>query len=357
MRIAEIAPLFVRVPPEHYGGTERVVHALTEELVRRGHRVTLFAPDTSMTSAELHVCAPQPLWELEANDPFAYRILQIEELVRRSGEFDIIHSHVEYLPWMARNRLKAPVITSLHGRLDCPEHQGLFSYNQDQPIVSISDAQRRALTHLDMRWVATVHNGLPLGSLYSLGGGGGGYLAYVGRVAAEKDTAAAIRVAVRAGLPIKIAAKVASHDMRYFRDCVEPLLQHPLVEWLGQLDDAGKNRLLGDAVALLLPVSWHEPFGLVFIEALAAGAPIISRPRGSLPEIVEHGKHGFIVESEDDLVAACKEVGSIDRAACRRRALTEFSVEKMASGYENAFQQVLRNAPGGHAGDEDETAA
>jgi len=357
MRIAEIAPLFVRVPPERYGGTERVVHALTEELVRRGHRVTLFAPATSMTSAELHACAPQPLWELELTDPFAYRIAQIEDLIRRSGEFDIIHSHVEYLPWMARNRIKAPVITSLHGRLDCPEHQALFSYNQDQPIVSISNAQRRALQHLDMRWVATVHNGLPLGSLYSLGDGGGGYLAYVGRVSHEKDTAAAIRVAVRAGLPIKVAAKVASHDMAYFHDCVEPLLRHPLVEWLGQLDDAGKNRLLGDAMALLLPVSWQEPFGLVFIEALAAGAPVISRPRGSLPEIIEHGTHGFLTESEEDLVTACREVRSIDRAACRRRALSEFSVEKMTSGYEAAFQRVIRAAQGGNPGDEDETAA
>ena len=188
MRIAEIAPLFVRVPPERYGGTERVVHALTEELVRRGHRVTLFAPATSMTSAELHISAPMPLWEIRAADPFAYRILQIEEVVRRSREFDIIHSHVEYLPWMARNRIQAPIITSLHGRLDCLEHQALFAYNQEQPVVSISDAQRRPLEHLDMNWVATVHNGLPLASLYSLGDGDGGYLAYIGRVAPEKDT-------------------------------------------------------------------------------------------------------------------------------------------------------------------------
>jgi glycosyltransferase involved in cell wall biosynthesis len=310
-----------------------------------------------MTSAELHACAPQPLWELVATDPYAYRIQQIEDLVRRSAEFDVIHSHVEYLPWMARNRIEAPVITSLHGRLDCPEHQALFTYNQDQPIVSISDAQRRPLQHLDMNWVATVHNGLPLGSIYSLGEGGGGYLAYVGRVAPEKDTVAAIRVAIRAGLPIKIAAKVASHDMDYFRDCVQPLLQHPLVEWLGQLDDAGKNRLLGEALALLLPVSWHEPFGLVFIEALAAGAPVVSRPRGSLPEIVEHGTHGFLVESEEDLVAACEQVCSIDRASCRQRALTEFSVEKMASGYERAFQRVISLAPGDHPEDDDETAA
>jgi glycosyltransferase involved in cell wall biosynthesis len=357
MRIAEIAPLFVRVPPERYGGTERVVHALTEELVRRGHRVTLFAPATSTTSAELHISAPQPLWELQATDPFAYRILQIEDVVRRSREFDIIHSHVEYLPWMARNRIQAPVITSLHGRLDCLEHQALFAYNQEQPIVSISDAQRRPLEHLDMNWVATVHNGLPLASLYSLGDGDGGYLAYIGRVSPEKDTATAIRVAVRAGIPLKIAAKVASHDLAYFHEHVRPLLWHPLVEWLGELDDDGKNRLLGDALALLLPVSWDEPFGLAFIEALAAGAPIISRPRGSLTEIIQHGRQGFLVETEEELVAACKEVRSIDRRTCREWALNSFSVEKMTSDYEAAFQLAAPMTSGGRPTEEDETAA
>jgi glycosyltransferase involved in cell wall biosynthesis len=341
LRIAEVAPLYVKVPPDRYGGTERVVHALTEGLVRRGHQVTLFAAGSSHTSAELHATVPLPLWQMEVNDPFAYRALQVEELIQRSDEFDVIHSHVEYLPWLAGDRLQAPVLTTLHGRLDIPEHAALLAYNRDRPLVSISQSQRRPVEHLRMNWIATVHNGLPLNALYSLGRGDGGYLAYVGRVADEKDTAGAIRVAIRAGMRIKLAARIGPGDVDYFETHVKPLLGHPLVDWLGELDDGCKNDLLGDAVALLLPVEWDEPFGLAFIEALAAGAPVISRVRGSLPEIVRSGEHGFLVETEDELVAACSKVRSLDRRACREWALREFSVERMVAGYEQAFEAVL----------------
>jgi glycosyltransferase involved in cell wall biosynthesis len=341
LRIAEVAPLYVKVPPDQYGGTERVVHALTEALVERGHQVTLFAAGSSRTSAELHAIAPVPLWQLKAEDPFAYRALQVEELVRRSPEFDLIHSHVEYLPWLAGNRLMSPLVTTLHGRLDLPEHAQLLRYNRNQRMISISQSQRRPLRHVDMTWVATVHNGLPLGTLYSLGSGDGGYLAYIGRVAPEKDTAGAIRIAIRAGFRIKIAARVGPNDTDYWLSEVRPLLANPLVEWLGELDDEGKNRLLGGAAALLLPVKWDEPFGLAFIEALAAGAPVVSRRRGALPEIVRSGEHGFLVETEDELVAACQEVRSIDRRACREWVLREFSVERMVAGYERAFEAVV----------------
>jgi glycosyltransferase involved in cell wall biosynthesis len=341
LRIAEVAPLNLPLPPDRYGGTERVVHSLTEALVEHGHRVTLFAAGSSQTSAELHATAPLPLWQLDVKDPSAYRSLQVEELVRRSPEFDLIHSHVEYLPWLAGGRLKAPLVTTLHGRLDLPEHSRLLAHHVDQHLVSISRAQRLPLQHLDLAWVATVHNGLPLGSVYSLGSGSGGYLAYVGRVAPEKDTAGAIGIAVRAGIRIKIAARVDSKDDDYFRTEVLPLLAHPLVEWLGELNDEGKNRLLGDAAALLLPVNWDEPFGLAFIEALAAGTPVLSRPRGSLPELVRSGEHGFLLETEEELVAACRQIQRIDRRSCREWALREFSVERMVTAYELAFWAVL----------------
>jgi glycosyltransferase involved in cell wall biosynthesis len=351
LRIAEVAPLNLPLPPGRYGGTERIVHRLTEALVEHGHRVTLFAAGSSETSAELHATTPRPLWQLRDHDASAYRALQVEELVRRSAEFDLVHSHVEYLPWLAAGRLKAPLLTTVHGRLDLPEHGRLLSYNADQPLISISRAQRRPVQHLDLAWISTVYHGLPLARTYSLGSGSGGYLAYVGRVAPEKDTVGAIRVAIRAGMKLKIAARVDPKDDDYFRTFVLPLLRHPLVEWLGELGDEGKNRLLGDARALLLPVRWDEPFGLVVIEALAAGAPVISRPRGSLPELLRSGQHGFLVETEDEMVAACRQTQHIDRRACRQWVLREFSVERMLAGYELAFWALLGTAPGAAAVD------
>jgi glycosyltransferase involved in cell wall biosynthesis len=340
LRIAEVAPLFTAVPPPRYGGTERVVHALTEELVRRGHRVTLFAAGGSRTAAELHECCPRPLWEMPRDDPLAYRALQVEELVRRSGEFDVVHSHVEYLPWLAGERLRAPIVTTLHGRLDLSGLRAIFEAARGWPLVSISDAQRRPVEDLSLNWVATVHHGLDLASTYSLGSGDGGYLVFLGRIAPDKDPVTAIRVAIRSGLPLKIAARVDPSDAEFFQRFVKPWLDHPLVEWIGQQDDRSKDELLGGARALLLPVDWDEPFGLTFIEALATGTPVISRPRGSLPEIVRHGEHGFLVHAEDEMVRACRMAGELDRAACRRWALERFSVKRMADGYERVFREV-----------------
>lgn len=340
MRIAEVAPLFVRIPPENYGGTERIVHALTEELVRRGHQVTLFGPNGSVTSAELHASSPAPLWEMDVADPLAYRVLQIEEVVRRSPEFDIIHSHVDYLPWLAGERLQAPVVTTLHGRLDLPEWRPLFSHFADRPLVSISDAQRRPLADLPLNWLATVHHGLNLAETYRCGPGTGGYLVFLGRICPEKDPVTAIRVAIRAGLPLKIAARVDPADQDYFDHHVRPLLDHPLVEWVGLQDDAGKNHLLGGARALLLPIAWDEPFGLTFIEALACGTPVISRPRGSLPELVRHGEHGFLFDDEEDLVLACHQVPELNREACRRWAIERFSTGRMVDQYEQVFERI-----------------
>src|SRR5581483_258982 len=261
MRIAEVAPLFVRIPPHKYDGTERVVHALTEGLVGRGHQVTLFGPGGCRTSAELHATSPAPLWEMAVSDPLAYRILQVEELVRRSHEFDVIHSHIDYLPWLADGRLQAPVVTTLHGRLDQPETRAILGAFRDQPLVSISDAQRRPVADLGLNWVATVHHGLDLAGTYPLGDGSGGYLVFLGRISPEKDPVSAIRIAIRAGIRLKIAARVDPSDRRYYEECVRPLLDHPLIEWVGQQDDRSKSELLGRARALLLPIQWDEPFG------------------------------------------------------------------------------------------------
>lgn len=343
MKIAQVAPLFVRIPPERYGGTERVVHALTEALVARGHNVTLFAAGGSRTSAELHATTPAPLWEMGVTDPLAYRALQVEELVRRSGEFDVIHSHLEYLPWLAAERLRAPVVTTMHGRLDLPELRPLFAAMRGWPLISISHAQRRPLADLELNWRATVHNGLDLASTYSPGDGRDGCLVFLGRVAPEKDPVRAIRTAVRAGVPLKIAARVDPVDQHYFESEVRPLLNHPLVEWIGELGDEGKDELLGMARALLMPVNWDEPFGLTFIEALACGTPVISTPRGSLPEIVRHGQDGFLCSDEVSLVQACHDVLGLDRADCRAHVLERFSSERMAENYERAYQAVLED--------------
>ncbi len=345
MRIAQVAPPFVSVPPRRYGGTERVVHTLTEELVRRGHAVTVFAAAGSDTSAELHVCAPAPLWELRPQDPLAYRVVQVEEVVRRSAEFDVIHSHVDYLPWLAAGRLRAPVVTTLHGRLDLPEWRRVLATFVGWPLVSISHAQRRPVSDLDLNWVGTVHNGLDLGRSYRLGRGEGGFLVFLGRISPEKGPDAAIRVAVAAGIRLMMAARVDPTDRSYFEERVRPLLRHPLVEWVGELDDRAKADLLGSARALLMPIEWDEPFGLAFIEAMAAGCPVISRPRGSLPELVRHGEHGFLCTTEAEMVVACQRVGSLDRAACRRWVLERFSGERMTSGYEDVYDRVALRRP------------
>lgn len=341
MRIAQVAPLFVRIPPERYGGTERVVHALTELLVARGHDVTLFAAGGTKTSAELHASSPAPLWDMGIADPLAYRVLQVEELVNRSGDFDVIHSHIDYLPWLARERLQAPLVTTTHGHLHLDELRPLMTLMKDWPFVSISNAQRRPLADLRLNWMATVYNGLDLESKYSLGTGHGGYLAYVGRISPEKDPVTAIRIAIKAGVPMKIAARIDPIDSDYFEKEVRPLLDHKLIEWLGEVDDRSKNEIIGNARALLMPVDWDEPFGLSFIEALACGTPVISRPRGSLPEIVRHGVDGFLYADKDDLVRACDEVLALDRAACRAGALARFSSERMTRDYEDVYARLV----------------
>jgi glycosyltransferase involved in cell wall biosynthesis len=341
LRIAQVAPLYVRVPPARYGGTERVVHELTTELVRRGHDVTLFAAGGSQTPARLCAVAPQPLWEINPSERLPYEIEQIVEVASQSETFDVIHWHLDFLHWLMSTRLRAPWVTTLHGRLNAPSVRLLFASHPDEPVVSISDAQRLPLHDLAVNWVATVHNGLDMASRYALGPGDGGYLAFVGRSSSDKGLATAIRVAVRSGWPIKIGARVGPQGAAYHESQVVPLLQHPLVEWYGEVTDKEKASLLEGAAALLMPIEWDEPFGLSFIEALAAGTPIITRPKGALPELMRHGVHGFFADTEDEMVAACGRLHEIDRTACRRWALERFSTARMVDDYEAVYRRLI----------------
>lgn len=335
-----MAPLFVPVPPTEYGGTERIVHTLTQELVKRGHEVTLFAAAGSKTSAELHSSSPAPLWE-GGGDSLAWHTIEIEQLVKASDEFDIIHSHLELLPWLAGDRYEAPLVTTMHGRLDLPEQRQLLSEFCDWPLVSISDAQRRPVEDLNLRWAATVHHGLDLEHMYEQGDGRGDYLAFVSRLSPEKGPALAIKIAQEAGMRIVLAGPVPEKEKTYFESEVKPLLKSPDVEFIGELDDAGKNEVIGKAAGFLVPIQWDEPFGLAFIEALATGTPVISCRRGSLPELIEDGRHGFLAANEDELVDACRRVRSIDRGECRRWVLDRFSPARMTAAYELVYQRLI----------------
>ncbi len=340
MRIAQVAPLHERVPPVLYGGTERVVSHLTEELVRRGHDVTLFASGDSRTAARLVPAVARALrLDPEAPDPWSAHVLQLAQAFERAGDFDVIHCHVDFPAFPFGRLVPTPTLHTLHGRLDLPRLLPLFRHFHDLPLVSISDAQRAPLRHLPLRWMATVHHGVPLARL-PFSGRGGRYLAFLGRLAPEKRPDLAIEVARRAGLPLKIAAKVDEADRAYFTREIAPLLDHPLIEFVGEIGDEDKGRFLGDALALLFPIDWPEPFGLVMIEAMACGTPVIARKRGSVPEIVVPGTTGFVVETVDELVDAVKRVDIIDRAACRRHVERHFTVERMADGYEAIYRAL-----------------
>jgi glycosyltransferase involved in cell wall biosynthesis len=342
MRIAQVAPLFERVPPHAYGGTERVVSYVTEELVARGHSVTLFASGDSITRARLVAGCPESL-RLNAplRDPVAVHIAMLLDVYARAAEFDVIHCHTDYLGLPLTRGAAAPTVLTLHGRLDMPDVHPLYRAFPDVSFVSISDAQRAPLT--GVRWAATVHHGLPR-TLYRFHDTPGKYLAFLGRISPEKCPDAAIRIAVRAGIPLRIAAKVDRPDRDYFDTVVRPLLDHPLVEFLGEVSDRDKEALLGGALAMLFPVDWPEPFGMVVIEALACGTPVVARRRGSVPELVDEGRTGFVCETEDEMVAALGRIGSIDRATCRAEFERRFSAEAMVDGYLGVFERVRSGA-------------
>jgi glycosyltransferase involved in cell wall biosynthesis len=338
MRIAQIAPLYETVPPKTYGGTERVVSYLTEMLVEMGHDVTLFASGDSITRARLSPQTPCSLrLDKDCIDQTVHHFLMAERVFQQADDFDIIHSHVDYFPYSLARLCATPAVTTLHGRLDIKDLIPLYCEFDDLSLISISNAQRKPLPWV--RWVGTVYHGLPQ-DLYSLNKSPDSYLAFLGRISPEKRVETAIEIAKRAEIPIKIAAKVDKADTEYFREVVRPLLDHPLIEYIGEIGEKEKNEFIGNAIALLSPIDWPEPFGLVFIEAMACGTPVITRPKGSAPELIENGVTGFIVDSVEEAVHAVKSVSRIDRKGCRRVFERRFTSMRMAQDYLEIYSNL-----------------
>ena len=340
MRIAQVAPLMESVPPKLYGGTERVVSNLTEELVRQGHDVTLFASGDSRTSARLVRATPAALRLSGCRDPVTPHVLMLEQVMRRASDFDVIHFHIAPLHFPLARRCPAPHVTTLHGRLDLPELGPLFHEFQDIPLVSISDAQRAPVPHAN--WAATVNHGLPP-QAFPYMPGPGSYLAFLGRISPEKRVDRAIAIARACGQPLRIAAKVDPVDHAYFERDIRPLLDDPLVEFLGEIGDDCKREFLGHARALLFPIDWPEPFGLVMIEALACGTPVIAFRAGSVAEILDDGLTGFVVDSVEEAVDAVNRLDTIDRRACRLTFDERFTVARMAAEYIDLYRYVIMN--------------
>ncbi len=344
MRIAQVAPLYESVPPTQYGGTERVVSYLTEELVRQGHDVTLFASADSVTSARLVPVSPRSLrLDSLCIDKLAHHILLLERVFERAAEFDVVHFHIDYLHFPLSRRRPITQVTTLHGRLDIPDLTPLFRVFDDMPLVSISDAQREPLAWAN--WQATVYHGLPL-DLYRFQPGAGTYLAFLGRISPEKRVDRAIEIARRAGMPLRIAAKIDPADWEYFDQAIRPLLRGSGVEYVGEIGDAEKNEFLGNATALLLPIDWPEPFGLVMIEAMACGTPVIAYRHGSVPEIMRDGQTGFVVSGMDQAVQAVRRIDAVSRSDCRAAFETRFTVQRMATDYLAVYRRLIdREAP------------
>lgn len=341
MKIAQIAPLAESVPPRLYGGTERVVSYLTEELVRLGHDVTLFASADSQTSARLVACAPHALrLDPRVKDPLPHHLLMLERVRKQAHEFDVLHFHVEHLQLPLFRPFARKCVTTMHGRLDLPDLVPLYREFRDMPLVSISAAQRRPLTGAN--FVATVYHGLPEPVCPFNPAPRGDYLAFLGRVSPEKGLERAIEIARLAGMRLRIAAKVDASDERYFRARVAPLLRNPLIEFIGEVDESRKPALLGNARALLFPIEWPEPFGLAMVEAMSCGTPVIAWPRGSVPEIIEHGLNGMIVDSIDAAVAAVHEIHRLDRQRVRARCEERFSASRMARDYLAVYRSLRK---------------
>jgi glycosyltransferase involved in cell wall biosynthesis len=331
MKIAQVAPLMESVPPKCYGGTERVVSWITEELVRQGHDVTLFASGDSVTSANLIPCCPRGLRLDKALDVTAHHVVMLNEVRSRAAEFDIIHFHIDYLHFPLFCDRPTRTLTTLHGRLDMPDLPVVFGAFPQMPLVSISNDQRRPLP--DLNWVGTVYHGLPHDLLPYCENPSWDYLAFLGRICPEKRVDRAIAIAKRAGMKLKIAAKVDPVDRKYFENEIKPLLDDPLIEFVGEIGDADKAEFLGNAYALLFPIDWPEPFGLVMIEAMACGTPVVAYRRGSVPEVIEHGLTGLVVENEDEAVTAVRRVRMLDRWWVRQHFEERFSVERMVANY------------------------
>jgi glycosyltransferase involved in cell wall biosynthesis len=344
MRIAQVSPLYESVPPQFYGGTERVISNLTEELVRRGHQVLLYASADSVTSAELVPCCPRALrLDKECLDPLAHHLVQVERVLKDRARFDLIHWHIDYLHYPLSSRYTTPHLTTLHGRLDIPDLEPVYREYPRVPLVSISDAQRRPLPHLN--WLGTVYHGLPP-DLFTFQERPGEYLAFLGRISPEKRVDRAVRIARRLDMPLKIAAKVAVADRTYFQEIVDPLLKDPRIEYLGEIGEEEKNEFLGNAYALLFPIDWPEPFGLVMIEAMACGTPVIAFSRGSVPEIMVENETGFVCQSEDEAVEALARLADFPRRRCRTVFETRFTAARMAEEYLAIYEALLNGRAG-----------
>ncbi len=357
MRVAQVAPPFESVPPSGYGGTERVVSVLTEELVTREHEVTLFAPGDSSTRARLVANVPRALWhqKVQYHDFTPFWAVALGELVQRLDQFDVIHSHLDYFGFPLARIAPCPVVTTLHGRLDLPELLPLYRAFPDVPLVSISDAQRNPVPQAN--WAATVYHGISLEQL-TYHPGPGEYLLFLGRISPEKGLDTAIRVAHRAGMPLRVAARkplpfkndpAVRRDWEYYNEQVRPLLRREGVEFVGEVDGADKDALLGGALALLFPIRWPEPFGLVMVEAMACGTPVVALREGSVPEVVVDGITGSICDSEDDMVAAVRDIARLDRARCRAEAERRFSPAAMATAYESLYERLVVDYHDGRA--------
>lgn len=357
MRIAQVAPLAESCPPKLYGGTERIVHFLTEELVRQGHDVTLFASGDSQTSAELIACVPMALRLVNgAGNLVPHHGAMVERVRRKLDDFDVVHFHIDLTQYSAVQTWSVPIITTLHGRLDLPELASCYEPVCDVPLVSISDNQRLPLRNVN--WIDTIYHGLPC-DLLPVNSVGGSYLVFLGRISPEKRPDRAIEIAVRSGLPLKIAAKIDMVDQEYWDSEIRPMVEaYDTVEYIGEVNEAQKADLLGGAAALLFPIDWPEPFGLVMIEAMACGTPVIAWRNGSVPEIVQDGISGRIVSSIDEAVDAVAEVIAIERATVRASFEARYTASRMAAEYVEVYKQLIERqsrrgsiAPKGNFGD------
>jgi glycosyltransferase involved in cell wall biosynthesis len=339
MKIAQVAPLYESVPPKYYGGTERVVSYLTEELVRQGHDVTLFASGDSETKARLiAACRSSLRLDKRCQNQIAHHFVMLERLFQRAAEFDIVHFHIDYLHFPLSRRELITHVTTLHGRLDIPDLVPLYQEFQDMPVISISNGQREPLPWAN--WQATVYHGLPV-DMYRFREKPGNYLAFLGRVSPEKRVDRAIEIARRVGMPLKIAAKVDPVDRDYFESVISPLLSNSPVEFVGEISDGEKDEFLGNAYALLFPIDWPEPFGLVMIEAMACGTPVIAYRGGAVPEIMEQGHTGFIVHGVEDAVEAVRDVAQLSRKRCREVFEERFTATRMAHDYVQQFERLI----------------
>jgi glycosyltransferase involved in cell wall biosynthesis len=342
MRIAQVAPLFESVPPKFYGGTERAVSYLTEALVRQGHDVTLYASGDSVTAARLVAPCPRSLrLARDCTDQLAHHVLMLELLATDAAVYDVIHFHIDYLHYPLSRRRHTPQVTTLHGRLDLPDLVPLYREFDDMPVVSISNAQREPLPWID--WRGTVYHGLPP-DLHRFRDRPGEYFAFLGRISPEKRVDRAIEIARAVGRPLKIAAKVDTVDREYFRTTIAPLLEGSTAEYVGEIGDGNKDEFLGNAIALLFPIDWPEPFGLVMIEALACGTPVIAYRRGSVPEVIEDGVTGFIVDELEDAIEAARRVDDIDRRRCRALFEARFTADRMARDYLRVYETLAPHA-------------